>query len=132
MGSTFLILVDVEQKHKELYARRRKPLWVKAKHKFALPKEQRVKGLDDTVAWEFQKAAELLSRGLGEQPYILGDQFTMADIMIAHTLGWARAVDMDIPQKNLLDYADRTLGRPAVNRMVKKDRQPFPAEREHH
>ncbi len=117
----FFVVTELEQ-----------PLWVKAKHKFALPKAQRVKGLDDTLAWEFQQAADLLSQGLGQMPYILGDGFSMADIMIAHTLGWAKAIDMDIPQQNLLDYADRTLGRPAVNRMVKRERLPFPADRELH
>ncbi len=117
----FFVLSELEQ-----------PLWTKAKHKFALPREQRVKGLDDTVAWEFQKAAGILSQGLGDNRFILGDDFTMADILIAHTLGWAKAIDMDIQQKNLLDYADRTLGRPAVNRMVKKERLPFPADRELH
>lgn len=108
------------------------PLWVKAKHKFALPRERRVEGLGETLAWEFRRAAEILAEGLGDKPFILGEQFTMADIMIAHTLGWARAADFGIPRQNLLDYADRTLGRPAVNRMFRRERLPFPAERQLH
>ena len=108
------------------------PLWTKAKHRFALPREWRVKGLEDTVAWEFQCAADVLSRGLGDSEFIVGDRFTMADIMLTHTLGWAKVAHMVIRQQNLLDYADRNFGRPAVNRMAKCRGQPLPGDREIH
>ncbi|MYH89518.1 MAG: glutathione S-transferase family protein [Gammaproteobacteria bacterium] len=108
------------------------PLWTKAKHKFVLPKEWRVKGLEDTVAWEFQRAAEVLTKGLGDNEFIVGDRFTMADIMLTHTLGWAKAANMEIRQRNLLDYANRNFGRPAVNRMAKCRGQPLPGGREIH
>lgn len=108
------------------------PLWTKAKHKFVLPREWRVKGLEDTVAWEFQRAAEVLSKGLGGNEFIVGDRFTMADIMLTHTLGWAKAANMEIRQRNLLDYANRNFGRPAVNRMAKRRGQPLPGGREIH
>ena len=80
------------------------PLWTKAKHKFVLPREWRVKGLEDTVAWEFQRAAEVL----------------------------AKVANMEIRQRNLLDYANRNFGRPAVNRMAKCRGQPLPGGREIH
>ena len=108
------------------------PLWTKAKHKFVLPREWRVKGLEDTVAWEFQRAAEVLAKGLGDNEFIVGDRFTMADIMLTHTLGWAKAANMEIRQRNLLDYANRNFGRPAVNRMAKRRGQPLPEGREIH
>jgi glutathione S-transferase len=111
----FFVLSELEQ-----------PMWTRAKHKFALPKAQRVDGLTPTVEWEFQRAAEILSRGLGENEFILGDQFTMADIMITHTLGWARVANFEIDQQNLLDYADRNFTRPAVTRMANKKGMPLP------
>lgn len=79
------------------------PMWTKAKHKFALPKAQRIEGLNPTVEWEFDRAAEILSHGLGQNEFILGDRFTMADIMITHTLGWARVAKFEIRHLNLLD-----------------------------
>ncbi len=111
----FFVLSELEQ-----------PMWTKAKHKFALPKAQRVDGLGPTAEWEFQRAAEILSRGLGDNEFILGEHFTMADIMITHTIGWARVANFEINQQNLLDYADRNLARPAVTRMANKKGKPLP------
>ncbi len=105
------------------------PLWTRAKHKFALPRKYRVPGLDPTLEWEFQRAAGVLSEGLGDREFIVGETFTMADILLTHTLGWAKATDQAISQQNLLDYADRNLARPAVARMVKRRGEPFPRDR---
>jgi glutathione S-transferase len=89
------------------------PLWTIAKHKFALPKAQRVAEVFPTAAWEFQKALTLLSRGLGEKDYILGDRFTVADILIAHTLRWGLSFKMAIEQDNLNRYLERMESRSA-------------------
>ena len=104
------------------------PMWTKAKHKFALPKAQRVTGLEDTVAWEFAVAARILAEGLGDREFLVGDQFTMADILVSHTLGWARVAKLEIPHQNLIDYADRNFARPAVSRMAKKKGVPLPSQ----
>jgi len=98
------------------------PMWTKAKHKFAIPKEYRVAGIDPTTAWEFSKAVDILSKGLDKNEYILGDAFSMADIMICHTLGWAKIAKFEIEQENVLAYLDRQLSRPAVGRMAEKER----------
>jgi len=103
------------------------PMWTKAKHKFALPKAQRVKGLDDTVAWEFAQAAARLSEGLGDRTFLVGDQFSMADIMASHTLGWARIAHFDIEQDNLAAYLERNIARPAYGRMEGKQTVAFSA-----
>ncbi|MGI9318982.1 MAG: glutathione S-transferase family protein [bacterium] len=102
------------------------PMWTKAKHKFALPKAQRIDGLNSTVEWEFNRAAEILSLGLGDNEFILGNLFTMADILITHTLSWAKVANFEISHQNLLDYADRNLARPAVKRMARKKGKPLP------
>jgi glutathione S-transferase len=104
------------------------PMWTKAKHKFALPKAHRIEGLNPTAEWEFQQAAAILSMGLGDNEFIVTDRFTMADIMITHTLGWARVAHFEIAQKNLLEYANRNLARPAVTRMVNAKGMPLPSQ----
>jgi len=98
------------------------PMWTKAKHKFAIPKEYRVAGINPTAEWEFSKALDVLSKCLGKNDCILGDTFSMADIMICHTLGWARIANFEIKQENVLAYLDRHLSRPAVERMAEKER----------
>ncbi|MEM7194439.1 MAG: glutathione S-transferase family protein [Pseudomonadota bacterium] len=101
------------------------PMWTKAKHKFALPREYRVDGLGATTAFEFSTALDILSAGLGDQEFILGGQFTAADIMLTHTLGWAKIARFKIEHDNVNNYISRNLARPAVARMDGHERIPF-------
>ncbi len=105
------------------------PLWTRAKHKFALPKEYRMPEINSTAVWEFQQALNIFAAGLGDSEFIVADRFTMADIMLTHTLGWAKVANLNIGHSNLIEYADRNLARPAVTRMFKKERLPLPKEK---
>ncbi|MFC3149962.1 glutathione S-transferase family protein [Litoribrevibacter euphylliae] len=97
---SFFVLTELEQ-----------PLWTMGKHKFAIPKEHRVAEIFPTATWEFQRALALLSQGLGDKPYILGDSFSAADILIAHTLRWALSFKQSIEQDNLKSYLERVESR---------------------
>ena len=92
------------------------PLWTQGKHKFALPKERRVPEIFDTAAWEYQCGLKLTSEGLGDKPYILGDRFTAADILIGHTLFWGDKFGHPLEQDNLQAYMKRVAARPALAR----------------
>lgn len=92
------------------------PLWTIAKHRFALPEKWRVPTVLETARWEFSVAAKVLSAGLGEREFIVGDRFTVADILVAHTLNWARSVEVPLGYERLEAYADRILARPALAR----------------
>lgn len=99
------------------------PLWTIAKHRFAIPVERRVPQVIDTAQWEFSTAAKALDKQLADKEFILGDQFTAADILIAHTLGWAKAYKVPIESERLAAYATRTLGRPALARARERESQ---------
>lgn len=90
------------------------PLWTMGKHKFALPPAQRIPEIMETAAWEFQRALELLSAGLADKPYILGKNFSGADVLLAHTLMWGISFKQPIEQQNLRGYIDRCKTRPAL------------------
>jgi glutathione S-transferase len=90
------------------------PLWLIAKHKFALPKSKRVADIFETAQWEYQKACQLLSQKLGDKPYILGASFTMADILVAQTLIWGQVFKLAPPQDNLQQYLQGIANRPAL------------------
>ncbi|USA42883.1 glutathione S-transferase family protein [Spongiibacter taiwanensis] len=92
------------------------PLWTMGKHRFALPAEQRVAAIMPTATWEHQKALNLFSQGLDDKPYILGDQFSGADILLGHTLMWGIAFKQPLEQANLQAYLDRIAQRPALQR----------------
>lgn len=96
------------------------PLWTQGKHKFAIPEEHRVKEIFPTTVWEFSQALALLSKGLGDKKYILGNKFQAVDILLAHTLAWALAFKNDLEYDNLKDYAARLTSRPALARAYEK------------
>lgn len=92
------------------------PLWLMGKHSFALPTEYRVTGLEKTATFEFDKAVQVLATGLADREFILGSTFTGADILLGHTLSWARFQKFAIEPANVQEYADRVLARPAFAR----------------
>jgi len=98
------------------------PLWTIAKHTFALPEKLRVPAVIPTARREFARAVGALAASLGERPYALGEAFTAADILIAHTLGWARAAQVPLGHEALESYADRQLARPALARARARER----------
>lgn len=99
----FFALAELEQ-----------PLWTIGKHKFALPAAQRIATIFDTAAWEYQKALQLFAQGLADKPFILGDHFSGADILLGHTLMWGQSFKQPLPQQNLTDYLSRISERPAL------------------
>ena len=93
-------------------------LWTNGKHRFALPEEQRVPDILNTASWEFKKAIKTLQNMFDGENYILGDEFTMADILLAQTLNWAERFKFVVPI-NLLAYKNRMYERPACVKALK-------------
>lgn len=97
------------------------PLWTIAKHRFALPDKRRVPAVIETAHWEWGVAAKVLATGLGEREFLVGGQFTPADILTAHTLSWARTFEIPLGHPLLENYVDRMLARPAQVRAWTKE-----------
>jgi glutathione S-transferase len=97
------------------------PLWTLAKHQFAIPEKYRVPAIRETALWEFSVAVDVLALGLGTREFILGESFSGADILLAHTLRWARGSQVSIASVALDDYADRMLARPAFKRTLERE-----------
>ena len=106
----FFVMSDLEQ-----------PLWTNGKHRFAIPAEYRVPGVLPTTHWEFEKSQKALIRLIGEHPaeFALGENFTMVDILIAHTLNWAESFKFEV-LPGLLDYKNRLYSRPACIAALEK------------
>ncbi len=105
----FFVLSDLEQ-----------PLWTAAKHHFVLPKEYRLKEIRKTAEWEFSKSVTALQHYIGDKEFAVADHFTMADILISHTLRWASAYDFYIPE-DLISYMNRLFKRPGYQRALLKE-----------
>ncbi len=104
----FFILAELEQ-----------GLWSKGKHKFALPEEQRIPDMLKTAVFEFNKAINTLQNMFDGQSYVVGDSFTMADILLAQTIGWAQRFEFDVPEA-LVGYKNRMYARPACVKALEK------------
>lgn len=97
------------------------PLWTITKHKIVYPESKRVPAIIDTALWEFAKTAKLLEQGLGEREFIVGERFSVADILLAHCLSWAKAFKVPIESESLMAYGKRMWARPALARAVARE-----------
>ena len=88
-------------------------LWTAARHSFVLPKEMRVSELKDTLRWEFARSLKILESRMSTGPNVMGEEFTIPDIILTHVGGWARVAKFDIPDGRLRDYFRRQIKRPA-------------------
>lgn len=91
------------------------PLWTLAKHRFALPEQLRLPAIEQTALWEFARAAKVLGQHLQGREYAVGERFTGADILIGHTLGWAKHAKVLLGSDVLEQYAERMLSRHALD-----------------
>ena len=93
-------------------------LWVAAKHGFVYPEELRAEGVAAACKWDVARSLATLGRRLGNNEYVMGDRFTVPDIIIAHCCGWAKNSGMEIPAGTVSDYLGRVRSRPAFGKAV--------------
>ncbi|MFK7825657.1 MAG: glutathione S-transferase family protein [Oligoflexales bacterium] len=79
-------------------------LWTMSKHKFALPKEWRVPNIFATAKYEFSRSCRALEAALEESQFMVGNHFTFADLMVAHTLKWAKLIGLELGSAHLESY----------------------------
>jgi len=92
------------------------PLWTEAKHRFIYPEEYRVPNIKDACRWEFGKAMETFEKRFGDGPFVTGDQFTVADLLIGQCGSWASSIEFDLPKGKVGDYFESVWQRPALAR----------------
>ncbi|MFW5660964.1 MAG: glutathione S-transferase family protein [Oceanicaulis sp.] len=75
------------------------------------------------VGWgDWETALSLIERPLKEGPYLLGESFSAADILVGGALGWLRHFGV-LPKDGPFDaYIDRLHDRPAYDRMQAANR----------
>lgn len=88
-------------------------LWTFAKHKFALPEEYRVPDVERACRYDFDRAMRSFSTRLGDKQYVMGDMFTVPDVINGFCLMWATSMSWPMPQENVAAYTKRLTSRPA-------------------
>lgn len=85
-------------------------------HSVQLPEAERSAAQASAGRSGFAAVARVITDALGSGPYLLGDQFTAADVMIGSTLAWASFMGLLDEQPALSAYVERLMQRPAYQR----------------
>ncbi len=89
------------------------PCWTAAKHIFAIPEKLRVPDVMPACKWDWDRAMKTLATRLGDNKFVMGDQFTVPDIVMGHVAGWAKLSGFEWPRGGVADYFNRVRSRPA-------------------
>lgn len=92
-------------------------LWTAARHSFALPKDQRVPEVKPSLKWEFNRNLDRIE-GQIKGPYVMGEEFTIADIVLTHCLNWAFGAKFPVENEALLAYGKTMRARPGHQRVA--------------
>jgi glutathione S-transferase len=86
-------------------------------HTVRLPETDRVPQLVDAARTELAAAVTVVNDALAGREWILGSQFTAADVMVGSTLWWAQLMGLIGEQHpNAQAYLARCMARPAMQR----------------
>lgn len=88
-------------------------MWHSAKHTFRYPEERRIGAVVEPNSDEFRDGAAALERVMAGREYLVGNRFSVTDIVVGYTLNWARLVKLLGPFPELTRYVERLLERPA-------------------
>ncbi len=83
---------------------------------FRWPEQRRLETATDDEHERFVRLAAALRRPLLEGPFILGDEFTTADVLVGSVLAWAKTVGLLRSAPELEPYLRRLEDRPAYAR----------------
>jgi glutathione S-transferase len=72
---------------------------------------------------DFDTAIDVLAKAVTPGPFLMGEKFTAADVVIGSQLRWATIFKLIPERKEFTDYVARFAGRPAVKRTQAKDEQ---------
>ncbi|MEM0947778.1 MAG: glutathione S-transferase family protein [Pseudomonadota bacterium] len=92
-------------------------LWAASQHKFILPKALRLPELRPALEYQLEHAQQDLIQHLGDAPFLMGDTFTIADILAGHCGNWATSTRFKIDPR-FGDYLERLRARPAHTRVM--------------
>ena len=72
---------------------------------------------------DFDTTMDVVARAVSRSPFLLGDQFTAADLVIGSSLRWSTIFNLLLPRAEFADYIARFADRPALKRATAKDEE---------
>jgi glutathione S-transferase len=75
-----------------------------------------------TSGWgDFGSMIEVLERGLAPGPWLLGEHFSAADVLVGSSVYFMKIFNILPDSRVLSDYADRCMARPAYQKALARD-----------
>jgi glutathione S-transferase len=72
---------------------------------------------------DIDKLADIVAAALAKSPYIMGEQFTAADVVIGSAIRWGTMYKLIPDRPGFAAYAERLVARPASLRADQKDKE---------
>jgi glutathione S-transferase len=72
---------------------------------------------------EFDTTMDVIAKAVERGPWLMGEQFTAADVVIGSNIRWGTIFKLLPERKEFLDYAARIAARPAAQRAEAKDNE---------
>jgi len=72
---------------------------------------------------DFDTVMDVLAKAVGKGPYLMGEQFTAADVVIGSSLRWGMLFKLLPERPEFVAYVGRLNQRPALQRTDEKDKQ---------
>ncbi|GGA19702.1 glutathione S-transferase family protein [Neptunicoccus cionae] len=91
-------------------------LWTAARNDFVNPEEKRVAAIKDVLVWEMERSVKALEQRLGDREFLMGDRFTVPDILLTHCAGWMRGTGFPLESDTLRAYVRRNIEREAYKK----------------
>lgn len=72
---------------------------------------------------DFDTTMDVIAKAIANEPWLMGEQFTAADVVIGANIRWGMIFKLLPERKEFLDYAARIAARPAAQRAEAKDKE---------
>lgn len=94
------------------------PLWRIARHTTLYPERDRLPSDVTLARREFVTMAAVLEEHMKGRTYVVGEEVSAADFIVAYTLDWASEAQLIGPCPNLRAYVERMYARPRAPRRI--------------
>jgi glutathione S-transferase len=72
---------------------------------------------------DFDTTMDVIAKAVAKGPWLMGEQFTAADVVIGSNIRWSMIFKLIPERKEFTDYAARIAARPAAQRAEAKDKE---------
>lgn len=92
-------------------------LWTATRHGFILPEDKRVPEVKASLKWEYERNLDRIMKQ-AKGPYLMGEDFTVPDIVLAHCGAWAKSAKFPSDNEDFKTYLKTCRSRDSFQKLV--------------